>query len=64
MTQVMKQLVSLRRKRMTGAEAARRMKISRQHLCNLEKGHDGSPSIRTVERYAKAVGAQLVVEST
>lgn len=62
MTKVMKQLIRLRRKKMTGAEAAEKMGVSRQAVWNLESGQDGSPTLRTVERYAKAVGARLVVE--
>lgn len=62
MTPVMKKLIRIRRKRMTASEAARKMKVSRQQMYNIENGYQGQPSIVTVERYAKAVGAKIVVE--
>lgn len=58
---VMKKLVRLRRKKMTASEAARRMGVTRQQVYNIESEYQGAPSILTVERYAKAVGARLVV---
>jgi transcriptional regulator with XRE-family HTH domain len=61
MTRVMKELIRVRRKRMTASEAARKMKVSRQQVHNLESGSSGDPSILTIERYAKAVGAKVVV---
>ena len=60
-TQVMKKLVTLRRKRMTASEAARKMGVTRQQVYNIETGYQGDPSILTVERYARAVGAKLMV---
>lgn len=60
-TMVMKKLVRLRRKKMTASEAARKMGVSRQQVYNIESGYQGHPSILTVERYAKAIGAKLVV---
>lgn len=64
MMQVMKRLVCLRRRRMTASELARKMGVSRQQICNIEKGYQGDPSLRTVVSYAKAVGARLVIQST
>jgi transcriptional regulator with XRE-family HTH domain len=46
---------------MSAAEAARRMGCSRQQIFNIESGYQGPPSLVTVERYAKAIGAKLVV---
>lgn len=60
-TMVMRRLVRLRRKKMTASEAARRMKVSRQQIFNIETEYQGAPSILTVERYAKAIGAKVVV---
>lgn len=61
MTRVMKTLVRLRRKRMTASDAARKMKVTRQQIYNIESGYQGDPSILTVERYAKAIGVKVVV---
>lgn len=61
---LLQQLVDIRRSKMTQAEAARRMKITRQRLCNIERMHDGVPTLTTIERYAKAVGAKLAVISS
>lgn len=61
MTRVMKELIKLRRKKMTASEAARKMKVSRQQVYNIETGCQGYPTILTVERYAKAVGAKVIV---
>lgn len=63
MTKVLRTLVKLRRERMTQAELARRMKISRQQANSIESGRAGDPSARTLERYAKAIHVRLVVES-
>jgi transcriptional regulator with XRE-family HTH domain len=61
-TVVMKQLVKLRRKRkIRASEVARRMGIARQQVYNIETGRQGYPSIHTIERYAKAVGARIAV---
>jgi transcriptional regulator with XRE-family HTH domain len=46
---------------MTASEAARRMGVSRQQVYNVENATQGVPSILTVERYAKAIGARLKV---
>jgi transcriptional regulator with XRE-family HTH domain len=59
--QIMKKLVRIRRRSMTASEAARRMAVSRQQIYNIESGYQGYPSILTVERYAKAIGAKIVV---
>jgi transcriptional regulator with XRE-family HTH domain len=48
---------------MTAAEAARKMGVSRQQVYNIENATQGAPSIVTVERYAKAIGARLKVVS-
>lgn len=61
MTKVMKELVRLRRKKMTASEAARKMGVSRQQVYNVETGCQGHPTIHTVERYAKAIGARVTV---
>lgn len=45
------------------SEVARKMGVSRQQVYNIETGRQGYPSILTVERYAKAVGARVVVVS-
>ena len=60
-TMVMRKLVRLRRKKMTASEAARRMGVSRQQVYNIESEYQGAPSILTVERYAKAIGARVVI---
>jgi DNA-binding phage protein len=57
----MQELVRIRRKTMKAVEAARKMGVSKQHLFNVETGYSGDPSIKTVERYAKAIGVRLVV---
>ena len=62
MTKTLLQLIRLRRSRMTQAELARKMDISRQQASNIESDRQGNPSILTIEKYAKAVGARLVVE--
>lgn len=61
MTRVMRELIRLRRRKMTASEAARKMKVSRQQVYNIETGCQGDPTIVTVERYAKAVGARVIV---
>jgi DNA-binding XRE family transcriptional regulator len=61
MLQVMKKLVSIRRSRMTAAQVARSMGVSRQQVCNIEKGYQGDPSLRTFVEYAKAVGVKIVL---
>jgi transcriptional regulator with XRE-family HTH domain len=58
----MTELVDLRRKRMTAAEAARRMGVSRQQVYNLENMRQGCPSLDSVSRYAWAIGAKVVVQ--
>jgi transcriptional regulator with XRE-family HTH domain len=63
-TTVLQQLVRLRRrKKLRQAEVARRMKVTRQQVYNIETGRQGHPSVLTAERYARAIGARLVVES-
>ena len=58
----MKQLVRLRREAMRASDVARKMGVSRQQVYNIESGYHGDPTIRTVERYAKAIGAKIRVE--
>lgn len=59
---VLRQLVRMRLERkLSQAEVARRMKVTRQQVYNIERMRQGYPSIHTVVRYAKAVGARLVV---
>ena len=48
---------------MSASEAARKMNVSRQQLWNIESGYQGHPSILTVEKYAKAIGARLLVKT-
>lgn len=62
-TKVMRQLVRIRKRTMTASEVARRMGVSRQQVYNVETGCQGHPSILTVERYAKAIGAKIRVVS-
>jgi transcriptional regulator with XRE-family HTH domain len=47
---------------MTAVEAAKRMDVTRQQIWNVENSTQGAPSIVTVERYARAVGARLKVQ--
>lgn len=63
MTQVLKNLIRIRTKKMTQSELARRLGVSRQQVYNIESGRQGHPSIQTLEKYAKAVGAKIVVVS-
>jgi len=63
-TKVMRALVRLRRKKMRASEVARRMGVARQQIYNIETERQGPPSILTVERYAKAVGAKIKVVPT
>jgi transcriptional regulator with XRE-family HTH domain len=60
--QVMQDLVYIRKGRMTAVEAAKRMDVTRQQIWNVENSTQGAPSIVTVERYARAVGARLKVQ--
>lgn len=61
-TVVLRQLVRLRRKRrIRASEVARRMGVTRQQIYNVELMRQGYPSIQTLERYAKAVGARIIV---
>lgn len=39
------------------------MGVTRQQVYNIETGRQGYPSILTVERYAKAIDAHIVVQS-
>jgi transcriptional regulator with XRE-family HTH domain len=48
---------------MTQVEVAERMKVSKQAVSNLESG-TMNPSLRTLEKYAKALGVRLVLEKT
>jgi transcriptional regulator with XRE-family HTH domain len=61
-TRILLQLVRLRRrKKLKQSAVARKMGVSRQQIYNVETGRQGHPSILTVERYAKAIGARLIV---
>ena len=52
----------LRRKSgISPSEVARRMGISRQQVYGMETGQSGDPTARTLERYAKAIGASIIV---
>lgn len=64
MTTVLRHLIRLRRKKkLAPSDVARRMGVTRQQVYNIETGRQGHPSILTVERYAKAIGAKVVVVS-
>jgi transcriptional regulator with XRE-family HTH domain len=59
---VLRHLIRLRRRRkLAMSDVARKMGVSRQQVYNIETGRQGYPSILTVERYAKAVGARITV---
>lgn len=61
-SRLVQDLVRLRRKaQLTSSEVARRMGISRQQVYGIETGRGGDPSSRTMERYAKAIGARILV---
>ena len=60
-TPTMVKLVRLRHRKMTASDAARKMGVARQQIFNVESGYQGDPSIRTVERYAKAIGARITI---
>lgn len=61
-TKVMKKLIQLRHEQgLSAVEVAKVMGVTRQQVWNIETGYQGDPSILTVERYAKAIGAKLVV---
>lgn len=60
-TKVMKDLVRIRKRTLKAAEVARRMGVTRQQVYNIETGRQGHPTILTVERYARAVGAKIQV---
>lgn len=64
MTKVLRELIRLRRQRMSQADMARRLGVSRQQVYNIESGRQGHPSIKTLEKYAKAVGAKIIVRAT
>lgn len=59
--QVLKKLIRIRRRTMTASEAARQMGVTRQQIYNIESCYQGHPTITTVERYAKAIGAKIIV---
>lgn len=61
MTKVLRDLIKIRRQRMSQADMARKMGVSRQQVYNIESGRQGHPSIKTLEKYAKAVGAKIIV---
>lgn len=46
---------------MTASDLARKMGVSRQQIYNIESGRQGHPSAKTLEKYAKAIGAKIVV---
>jgi len=59
---VLQQLVRLRVKhKLRQADVARLMNVSRQQIHNIESMRQGFPSIHTLERYAKAAGARIIV---
>lgn len=61
MANILKKLIRLRKLKMTQSEVARKMGVSRQQVYNIETGRQGCPSIATLEKYAKAVGARIIV---
>jgi transcriptional regulator with XRE-family HTH domain len=60
---LLKQIVGLRRERMSQAEVAKRMGVSKQRVSNLEKG-TSAPTLKTLEKYAEAVGATVLVKGS
>lgn len=64
MTKILKDLISLRKKKnLKAVQVARKMGVSRQQVYNIESGFQGDPGARTLERYAKAIEAKIVVVS-
>lgn len=61
MTKVLKTLIHLRSQRITASEMARRLGVSRQQVYNIESGRQGHPSIKTIEKYAKAIGVKIII---
>ncbi|WP_282803179.1 helix-turn-helix domain-containing protein [Bombella apis] len=58
---LLEEMVSLRnRAHLTQEEVARRMKTSQSAVARLEAGN-GSPTIKTLKNYARAVGSTLVI---
>lgn len=63
MTKTLKNLIKLRtNSKLTQAHVARKMKVSRQQVNNIESGRQGHPSILTLEKYARAIKARIKVE--
>lgn len=62
MPELVQELVRIRAGRMTAVEAAARMGVSRQQIWNIENSIQGPPSVTTLERYARAVGARVLVK--
>lgn len=59
---IITQLVAIRYRRgLTSADVAQRMNTGRPNVAHFE-GHRRSPTLATILRYAKAVGAHLTVE--
>jgi transcriptional regulator with XRE-family HTH domain len=63
MTKILRDLIRLRnKKRMTQSEVASKMEVSRQQVNNIESGRQKDITVRTLERYAKAVGASIMLK--
>lgn len=60
-TRILKELIRFRKKRMKAVEVARKMKVSRQQIYNIESGYQGDPGAKTLERYAKAIGVKIII---
>jgi transcriptional regulator with XRE-family HTH domain len=53
---ILKQLIRYRKASgFSQSDIAKRMKVSRQQVNNLESGRQGNPTILTVEKYLKAI---------
>jgi len=52
--------VEMRSKKFTPSQIAKKMGTSRQQIYNIESGRN-HPTIKTLEKYAKAVGARLAI---
>lgn len=61
-TNTLRKLISLRKGfGYSQTFVAKKMGVTKQQISNLEREGYGDPSIRTIERYAKAIGCKLSV---
>jgi transcriptional regulator with XRE-family HTH domain len=62
-TKTLKKLIKLRTScNLSQVQVAKRMKVSRQQINNIESGRQGHPSIFTIEKYARAIKARIFIE--